>query len=200
MFLVKILVKYSLVSILSISLAFFAATQYLGLKMVSAVELAGMRSAQAALNNLRAHNNLSKQKLTQKMSAKAGKRLSTTMVAASTLGTVLVVAASTKFLMDDYCDEKESLLTLEAIMEGKEVIFDTKECLLSLESEVGTWIEDATRVTPTILAEGKERVTENIVLAIGSAKQSINDFSAAFIKSLRGEWSKITSRASEILN
>ena len=117
MFLVKTLIKYSVISILSISLAFFAATQYLGLKMVSAVELASLRVAQSALNNLRAHNNLSKQNLTRKMSAKAGKRLSTTMVAASTLGTVLVVAASTKFLMDDYCDEMESLLTIESIMD-----------------------------------------------------------------------------------
>ena len=198
MFLVKALIKYSVSSILSICLAFFAATQYLGLKMVSAVELASLRAAQSALNNLRAHNNLSKQNLTRKMSAKAGKRLSTTIVAASTLGTVLVIAASTKFLMDDYCDEMESLLTIESIMDGKEASFDTKECLLSLENDVESWIEDAARETPTILAEGKEKVTKDIVLAIGDAKKSINEFSTSFMKSLRGEWGKITSRVSEI--
>jgi hypothetical protein len=197
MFLVKTLIKYSVISILSISLAFFAATQYLGLKMVSAVELASLRVAQSALNNLRAHNNLSKQNLTRKMSAKAGKRLSTTMVAASTLGTVLVVAASTKFLMDDYCDEMESLLTIESIMEAKEVTFNTNECLLSLENDVETWIEEAARGTTTILAEGKDKVTENIVNALGNTKKSINDFSTSFMKSLRGEWSKITSQAAE---
>jgi hypothetical protein len=198
MFLVKVIIKYLIVSAISISLAFLAATQYLGLKIVSAVEVASMRAAQAALNNLKAHNDLSKQRLTKKTSVKAGKRISTTMVAASTLGTVLVVAASTKFLMDDYCEEMESLLTIESIMEAKEVTFNTNECLLSLENEVETWIEDAGRGTTTILAEGKDKLTENIVNALGNTKKSINDFSASFMKSLRGKWSKITSQASDI--
>ena len=82
-------------------------------------------------------------------------------------------------------------------MEAKEVTFNTNECLLSLENDVETWIEEAARGTTTILAEGKDKVTENIVNALGNTKKSINDFSTSFMKSLRGEWSKITSQAAE---
>ena len=203
MSLVYAIFKYLAVAAMSVSLSFVAATQYLGLKMVSAAELASLRTAQAALSKIKVHNDLSTKRLAKKMASKAGKRLSTSMVAASTFGTVLVVAASTKFIMDDYCDEKESLLTIDSLLEGKELTFNTEECIQSIQKDVGSWFQIAAEETPKLLSEKKATFTQDFNLSLNDAKRAIAEHyqsaekaikrnSSSFMQSIQEQISHLT--------
>jgi glutaredoxin len=186
--LVKEIAKYITVAVFSVAIAFSAATHYFGLRMVSSTELASLHAANTTLQKLKAHNARAKAALAKKTTAKAGRRLSTNIVAASTFGAVLVATTSAAFLIQDHCEETESLVQIDAIVEDKEVEFDMKSCVLTLEDDLEDWITEAVRQTPQVIKDQRNKLTQELGEGLNRIKQIVERSGSTTWSKIRRQW------------
>jgi hypothetical protein len=82
-----------------------------------------------------------KDNVSKRFVKKSGKRIASTAVAASTIGTVAVVLTVASLEVSDYCDENRELLEDENILYGTEKEFDYHSCLEEGKDNVITIME-----------------------------------------------------------
>jgi hypothetical protein len=156
------LVKYLAAMVLGAALSVAVLTQYLGYQFVKAGEFAAMKAAQATLEKIRSHNESKKAVAKKKMAQKAGKRLSTGVIASATVGSLLVSATSIGFLVQDYCDEQKEIHELDAMLDGSTSNFDFAECAKVTKSEAGAWIQAGLDDLPSTLSKEGQRLREEL--------------------------------------
>ncbi len=120
-----------------------AAIKLGGWVVISGGTYATLKASQAALSQIRDRNQARKQRLAQKTTQKAGRRIATGAIAAGTVGTMAVIAVTTANLVEDHCDELRELTALEAIASGEEPDFEWESCISETRELASSWGSDA---------------------------------------------------------
>lgn len=135
-----------------------------GLVATSIEQMNQLRQSQQVVETMKDRNADKKHKSPRKFAQKAGKKLSTTAVAAATVGTVAVVGVTTFFLAEEYCDEKEELNEETNLLYGTNEAFNRKACLTAAEQDVKVVWDDvkegATGAVKTAIDETSEYSSE----------------------------------------
>ena len=100
-----------------------------GLISTSVSNLASLKESQLVVNRMKDRHKVKKDNVSKRFVKKSSKRVASTAVAASTIGTVAVVLTVASLEVSDYCDENKELAEDENILYGTENEFDYESCL-----------------------------------------------------------------------
>jgi hypothetical protein len=136
-------------------------TPILGLFSLTTTTVANLHKLEASnaiLSRLRDRNKLAKEQLKKKYLAKLGKKLSSSTIAAATIGTAAVAASTVYFAASEYCERQEELLALENELESKNDTFDQEKCLDLAKDDAAELLATVRAPNLADLVEIKEEV------------------------------------------
>jgi hypothetical protein len=122
-----------------------------GFAIESVETLSQLRTSQNIAQTMKARHKNKKANASKKFLKKAGKRVTSSAVAAATLGTAAVTVIVIGLEVEDYCEDKKELLAEENILFGSDETFDYKKCL-----------SDAEKESEKILTEVKDSVSNSV--------------------------------------
>jgi hypothetical protein len=117
-----------------------------------------LEASNAILNRLRDRNKLAKEQLKKQYLAKLGKKISSSTIAAATIGTAAVAASTVYFAASEYCERQEELLALENELESKTDAFDQEKCLDLAKNDAAELLATARAPNLADLEEMKEEI------------------------------------------
>ena len=141
--------------------AYLFMTPILGLFNLTTTTVANLHKLEASsaiLNRLRDRKKLAKEQLKKKYLAKLGKKLSSSTIAAATIGTAAVAASTVYFAASEYCERQEELLALENELESKNDTFDQEKCLDLAKDDAAELLATVRAPNLADLVEIKEEV------------------------------------------
>ncbi len=100
-----------------------------GLAATSIGTLQKLQASQQVVQKMTERHAQKKKKAGKKLAERATRRLTSTVVAAATIGAVAVAATMMTFEIADYCDDKKELQEDANLLNGTQTVFNYQQCL-----------------------------------------------------------------------
>jgi hypothetical protein len=100
-----------------------------GMVATTMAKLQSLQASQQVVEKMKKKNTDRKHTSSKRLATRTAKRITSTVLAAATIGPVAVAVAMISFEVADYCDEKRWLHEDDGILAGKETPFEVNQCL-----------------------------------------------------------------------
>jgi hypothetical protein len=129
---------------LSAKIFFTSILTGLGYTVTTIDSLNKLNHSQQIVEKVKKRHKSKKIKATKTFVKNSGKKIATSAIAASTVGTLAVIGAVTAFEMREFCDEKKELLEESNILHDTDIKFDYSVCLKDAKEDSKKFIDEVT--------------------------------------------------------
>jgi len=142
----SIITTFTLTSLSLIFVVYFFLNSILGVFGLTSIPLgtlSKLNHSQQVIESIKKRHQAKKTNASKKFIKKSSRKVISTAVAASTIGTAAVVLTVASLEVADYCDQKQALLDDENILYDHHSIFDYKQCMTQGQEESVLIIDEA---------------------------------------------------------
>lgn len=156
-----------------------------GLTATSVKAMGSLHASHELVETLKERHDKKKKNLNQRAGKRISKRVAASAVAAATVGTVVVTAAVASFEAEDYCAEREALISEGNLLFGTEETFDYDRCLSDT-------LDDA--------KQGFSDLKDASAESIHKTLDSLTSISESYLEQLKVEGESAMQSASEVID
>lgn len=126
-----------------VKLFFSSMLGFLGYATLPLEQFQKLKASQQVVNKLKANHKAKKVKVTKRFFKRTGKKVGATAISAATIGTVAVVGTLTYIEINEYCEDKNTLIEEENILFNKSDVFDFDACVEEVKSDSSKITQEA---------------------------------------------------------
>lgn len=146
-----------------------------GMAATTVESLNQMHAAQQTVQSMKQRHTAKKAKATKRIGKKAAKRVSASVLAAATIGTIAVATAVTAMEVSDYCDDKKELQEDGNILNGTNVEFDMEMCLDEGKEDAKAILDDVKATSTQTVKNAMENTADYSADKWNAIKQASSD-------------------------